>query len=51
MISFVLDTFQRIIDIFIQGILGVVAYIDDVLMLGKTKENHDRSLYRVLQHE
>ncbi|XP_055622834.1 uncharacterized protein K02A2.6-like [Toxorhynchites rutilus septentrionalis] len=41
--------FQRIIDSMLAGIPGVKPYLDDILIAGKTQEEHDRSLNDVLQ--
>ncbi|XP_062709570.1 uncharacterized protein K02A2.6-like [Aedes albopictus] len=40
--------FQRIIDSMVAGIPGVKPYLDDILIAGRTKEEHDRNLYAVL---
>ena len=39
--------FQRIIDQLIQGIPRIVAYLDDILISGRTMEEHDRNLRAV----
>ncbi|MDY6929942.1 MAG: RNase H-like domain-containing protein [Pseudomonadota bacterium] len=41
--------FQAAIDDVLQGIHGVLAYQDDVIIAGKTKEEHDRHLMALLQ--
>ena len=41
--------FQRAMDSVLQGIPGVVCYLDDILVTGKTDEDHLRSLEMVLQ--
>ncbi|XP_065079445.1 uncharacterized protein K02A2.6-like [Ochlerotatus camptorhynchus] len=41
--------FQRIIDSMVAGIPGVNPYLDDILIAGRTKQEHDRSLYAVLE--
>ncbi|XP_055645146.1 uncharacterized protein K02A2.6-like [Toxorhynchites rutilus septentrionalis] len=41
--------FQRIIDSMLAGIPGVKPYLDDILIAGRTQEEHDRSLNDVLQ--
>ncbi|XP_065091291.1 uncharacterized protein K02A2.6-like [Ochlerotatus camptorhynchus] len=40
--------FQRIIDSMVAGSLGVKLYLDDLLIDGKTQQDHDRSLNAVL---
>ena len=39
--------FQRIIDQLIQGMPRAVAYLDDILISGRTMEEHDRNLHAV----
>ncbi|XP_065075471.1 uncharacterized protein K02A2.6-like [Ochlerotatus camptorhynchus] len=41
--------FQRIIDSMVAGIPGVKPYLDDILIAGRTKQEHDRCLYAVLE--
>ncbi|XP_055542887.1 uncharacterized protein K02A2.6-like [Wyeomyia smithii] len=41
--------FQRIIDSMVAGIPGVKPYLDDIMIAGKTQEEHDRNLYAVLE--
>ncbi|XP_055616575.1 uncharacterized protein K02A2.6-like [Toxorhynchites rutilus septentrionalis] len=41
--------FQRIIDSMVAGIPGVKPYLDDIMIAGRTKEEHDRSLHEVLE--
>lgn len=41
--------FQRIIDSMVAGIPGVKPYLDDILIAGRTREEHDRSLQAVLE--
>ncbi|XP_055524749.1 uncharacterized protein K02A2.6-like [Wyeomyia smithii] len=41
--------FQRIIDSMVAGIPGVKPYLDDIMISGKTKEEHNRSLHEVLE--
>ncbi|XP_055634157.1 uncharacterized protein K02A2.6-like [Toxorhynchites rutilus septentrionalis] len=41
--------FQRIIDSMVAGIPGVKPYLDDIMIAGRTKEEHDRSLHVVLE--
>ena len=43
--------FQRAMDMdmILQGIEGVICYIDDILMMGSTDEEHLERLERVLQ--
>lgn len=43
------DEFQRKIDETFQGLEGVVAIVDDVLVYGATREAHDRNLRAMLQ--
>ena len=42
--------FQRTMDSLIQGLSIVVAYIDDLLLSGRNKEDHDKNLKWILQH-
>ena len=39
--------FQRLMETILQGIPGVVCYIDDILVTGKNEEEHLRSLNQV----
>ena len=41
--------FQRVMESLVQGIPGVVVYLDDILVTGKTEEEHLRSLEEVLK--
>ena len=41
--------FQRVIDTVLQGIPGVVAYLDDILITGPTQEEHLAALEEVLK--
>ena len=41
--------FQRAMDIILQGIPGVVCYIDDILVTGDMKEQHLNQLEQVLR--
>ena len=40
--------FQRVIESLLQGISGVVVYLDDILISGSTEEQHLAALYEVL---
>ena len=40
--------FQRVTDSILQEIPGVVVYIDDILVTGKTEAEHQESLKEVL---
>ena len=40
--------FQRVIESVLQGISGVMVYIDDILVTGATQEEHLRALDAVL---
>ncbi|RXN13855.1 Retrovirus-related Pol poly from transposon [Labeo rohita] len=42
------DVFQQKIDEICEGLPGVVAILDDILVYGKTKEEHDRNLRTML---
>eukprot|EP00105_Crassostrea_gigas_P044027 XP_019928175.1 PREDICTED: uncharacterized protein K02A2.6-like [Crassostrea gigas] len=42
------DEFQRKIDECYEGLDGVVALVDDLLVFGQTREEHDRNLRKVL---
>lgn len=44
------DEFQRKIDETYEGLEGVTAIVDDVLIYGKTKAEYNRNLYAKLQH-
>uniref|UniRef100_A0A5S6QM53 RNA-directed DNA polymerase n=1 Tax=Trichuris muris TaxID=70415 RepID=A0A5S6QM53_TRIMR len=41
--------FQQIMDTMIAGLHGVVAYLDDVIVVGRTEEDHQRNLDALLQ--
>lgn len=43
------DIFQRIMEEMLTGCKGVVIYLDDLLMFGKTQQEHDKNLRRVLR--
>lgn len=43
------DEFQRKIDETYEGLHGVAAIVDDILVYGATREEHDRNLHAVLQ--
>ena len=43
------EYFQKCISEILQGIEGVVCLIDDILVYGRTQEEHDKRLTRVLQ--
>ena len=40
--------FQRVMDILLQGIPGVIAYIDDILVTGPSDEEHLKALDETL---
>ena len=44
------DVFQRKIDETFEGITGVTAIVDDILVFGKTRAEHDQNLRKVLTH-
>lgn len=44
------DEFQRRVDETYEGLQGVTAIVDDVLIFGKTKAEHDQNLCAMLQH-
>ena len=48
-ISSVPGIFQQTMDNLVQGVPGVVVYIDDVLITGPTNEEHLKSLEEVLK--
>ena len=37
------DEFQRKIDLSFEGLDGVVAIVDDILVFGHTREEHDKT--------
>ena len=41
--------FQKLMDVVLQGIPGVICYIDDILVCGKDEESHLRTLNEVLE--
>ena len=41
--------FQWLMDTILQGVLGVICYIDDIMVTGATEEDHLRNLGEVLQ--
>ena len=41
--------FQRVMESILQGIPGVMAYLDDILVAGKNEEEHLKRLDVVLQ--
>lgn len=41
--------FQKMLSTVLKDCTGVVHYLDDILVFGKTQEDHDRNLIRVLQ--
>lgn len=43
------DEFQRKIDESFEGLSGIVAIVDDILVLGCTQEEHDNNLRAVLE--
>ncbi|XP_053376974.1 uncharacterized protein K02A2.6-like [Mercenaria mercenaria] len=48
-ISSAMDLFQKKIDEIFEGLPGVAAIVDDILVYGKTREEHDANLRAVLQ--
>lgn len=43
------DIFQKTIEEVLEGCKGVIIYLDDLLIFGKTKEEHDINLGKVLE--
>lgn len=43
------DEFQKKVDMTYEGLSGVAAIVDDILVFGKTAEEHDENLRKVLQ--
>lgn len=43
------ENFQKSIEYVLRGIDGVFAFIDDILIYGRTKEEHDERLNKVLR--
>lgn len=41
--------FQQVIDMMIAGLTGTSAYLDDILVSGKSKEDHDKNLTRLFE--
>ena len=41
--------FQRVMDSLLQGLKMVCGYLDDILITGKDKEEHDRNVNMVLK--
>ena len=41
--------FQKIMDTILQGIPGIICYLDDILVMGKNDEEHLRNLEEVLK--
>ena len=41
--------FQHVMDVLLKGIPGVIVYIDDILVTGKTEQKHLATLEEVLQ--
>ena len=48
-ISSAQEVFQKKVSQLLEGIPGVINYIDDILMHARTEEEHDRTLEKVLQ--
>lgn len=48
-ISSAQDEFQRRVDETYEGLKGVAAIVDDILVFGRTKEEHDENLRAILQ--
>ena len=43
------EIFQRIMDQMIEGIEGAFAIVDDILIVGRNREHHDKVLRQVIQ--
>lgn len=43
------DIFQKIMDQILQGLDGVICYLDDILIMGRDTEDHLRNLEEVLR--
>ena len=43
------EVFQRVVSDIVHGLPGVMVYIDDLLIFGKDREEHDRHMQAVLQ--
>ena len=43
------EYFQKKMSEVLEGVSGVACMMDDILVFGSTKEEHDRRLHRVLQ--
>ncbi|XP_064470125.1 uncharacterized protein K02A2.6-like [Ornithodoros turicata] len=43
------SAFQHMMSLVLKGCKGVLFYIDDIIIYGRTEEEHQKNLYRVLQ--
>ena len=43
------EIFQRVVDDILQGLYGVIVYIDDILVFGRDQQDHDILRQKVLQ--
>ena len=43
------EIFQRVVDDMLQGLDGVIVYIDEILVFGRDQQEHDIRMQRVLQ--
>ena len=48
-IAFAPASFQKIMDVVLQGIPSTVCYLDDILVMGKSDEEHLRNLEEMLK--
>lgn len=42
------EIFQKVMESMLEGLDGVIVFIDDIGVIGKTKEEHDRNLHALL---